>query len=867
MVDVSIKSLANELGYSVNKLIFYFFKLGVLKNINDVITQKEKIDLLNYLKKETLIVQRKMRSVLNVANNKGKNKAIKIEIRKKHTYFKNNIDNKTTIFNKNKIDVNAGNTNKNFNNQETFITNVKKNISASINQKRSPVNKKNTTDNKMVTSSIKSNLLEKTNNNHKNKDIKNKLDNHILSIKEKKLFIKNKSTDWMTNKSNDYHFTTFLHARQAEDDNDHELEKNRRNKNIRHTRYKKNNKNIVFKKDRETIKSTNRPIKNVKKKIKGNLLQQKFKKPIQAIIRDITIGETVTVSELANKMAIKSAEIIKMMMNLGSMVTINQILDQEQAQLVAEEMGHKVTLYRENALEEFLINNQKKDISKAKIRPPIVTVMGHVDHGKTSLLDYIRSTQIASKEAGGITQHIGAYHVKTKNGIITFLDTPGHAAFTAMRARGAQVTDIVVLVVAADDGVMPQTIESIQHAKAANVPLIVAINKIDKIDSNLEKLKKELMQHAIIPEEWGGNNIFVSVSAKSGFGVNELLDSILLQAEMLELKSIINTTATGIVIESYLDKGRGPVATILIREGTLKKGDMLLCGYEYGKVRAMRNEFLNEIEYAGPSIPVQILGLSGVPSVGELATVVHDEKKVREVALYRKEKFRENKFFIQKRVKLENVFKNIDTDNGIELNIILKADVKGSVEAISDALMKLSNNEVKIKIIGSGVGGITETDISLAAASNAILLAFNVRADTLAKRMIDLENVDIRYYSIIYKLLDEIKIAMSGMLAPIYKHEVIGLAIVRNIFKSPKFSSIAGCMVTEGIIKKNKPVHILRDNIVIYEGELESLRRFKEDVNEIRSGMECGIGIKNYNDIHIGDLIEVFEIRETSRNI
>ena len=867
MVDVSIQSLAQELGYSVNKLIIYFQKLGVLKNINDVITQQEKIDLLNYLQKKTLILQRKVRSVLNISNNKGKNKFIKVEIRKKHTYFKNNVENKTIPVKKNKIDFHVDNYNKYFEHQDTVITNVKNNIPEHINQKKSQLTKKNIINNKIITASIISNKLEKTHNNYKKQDFKIKLEHHGSSIKDKKSFIKDKSIHRMVNYSNDYHGTTLLNIRQADDVNDHALEKNRRNKNIRHTRYKKNNKSIVFKKDRETIKSMIRPIKNIKKKNKGNVLQQKFKKPMQAIMRTISIGKKITVTDLANKMAVKSAEVIKIMMNLGSIININYIFNQEQAKLVAEEMGHKVILYRENALEDFLVNNNTKSVGQIKTRPPIVTIMGHVDHGKTSLLDCIRTTQIVSKEAGGITQHIGAYHVKTKNGFITFLDTPGHAAFTAMRARGVQVTDIVVLVVAADDGVMPQTIESIQHAQAANVALIVAINKIDKIDSNLDQLKKELMQHSVISEEWGGSNIFVSVSAKSGYGVNDLLDAILLQAEMLELKSITNITATGVVIESYLDKGKGPVATILVREGTLKKGDILLCGCEYGKIRAMKNEFLDEIRHAGPSIPVQILGLSGVPEVGELATVVYDEKKVREVVLYRKAKFREKKFVVQKRIKLENIFDSIDKDTGIELNIILKADVRGSVEAISDALIKLSNNEVKIKIIGSGVGGITETDVSLATASNAILLAFNVRADSSAKRMIDIENIDVRYYSIIYKLLDEIRTAMSGMLSPVYKQEILGLAIVRNIFKSPKFSSIAGCMVTEGIIKKNKSVRILRENIVIYEGELESLRRFKEDVNEIRNGIECGIGIKNYNDIHIGDLIEVFEMKETQRNL
>ncbi|CSD27655.1 translation initiation factor IF-2 [Vibrio cholerae] len=493
--------------------------------------------------------------------------------------------------------------------------------------------------------------------------------------------------------------------------------------------------------------------------------------------------------------------------------------------------------------------------------------MGHVDHGKTSTLDYIRRTHVASGEAGGITQHIGAYHVETPNGMITFLDTPGHAAFTAMRARGAQATDIVVLVVAADDGVMPQTVEAIQHAKAAGVPLIVAVNKIDKDTANPDNVKTELSQYNVMPEEWGGDNMFVHISAKQGTNIDGLLEAILLQAEVLELKAVKQGMASGVVIESRLDKGRGPVATVLVQSGTLRKGDIVLCGQEYGRVRAMRDEVGNEVEEAGPSIPVEILGLSGVPAAGDEATVVRDERKAREVANYRAGKFREVKLARQQKSKLENMFSNMTAGDVAELNIVLKADVQGSVEAIADSLTKLSTDEVKVNIVGSGVGGITETDAVLAAASNAIVVGFNVRADASARRMIEAENIDLRYYSIIYQLIDEVKQAMSGMLSPEFKQEIIGLAEVRDVFKSPKLGAIAGCMVTEGVIKRNAPIRVLRDNVVIYEGELESLRRFKDDVAEVKNGYECGIGVKNYNDVRVGDQIEVFETIEIQRTI
>tara|TARA_B100001245_G_scaffold95327_1_gene69155 strand:- start:183 stop:1664 length:1482 start_codon:yes stop_codon:yes gene_type:complete len=493
--------------------------------------------------------------------------------------------------------------------------------------------------------------------------------------------------------------------------------------------------------------------------------------------------------------------------------------------------------------------------------------MGHVDHGKTSLLDYIRRAKVAAGEAGGITQHIGAYSVETDLGKITFLDTPGHAAFTAMRARGATATDIVVLVVAADDGVMPQTKEAVQHSRAAGVPLIIAVNKMDKETADPDRVKTELSQLEVISEEWGGEHQFVNVSAKTGMGVDELLEAISLQAEVLDLKATPTGPGRGIVIESRLDKGRGPIASVLVQEGEVKAGDILLCGEEYGRVRAMRDENGNDVKLAGPSTPVEILGLSGVPVAGEDALVVQDERKAREVAGKRHQKKRELKLARQQKAKLENMFANMEAGDVSELNVVLKADVQGSVEAISESLIKLSTSEVKVNIVGSGVGGITETDASLAAASSAIVVGFNVRADATARKVIEAEEIDLRYYSVIYDLIDEVKAAMSGMLAPEFKQEIIGLAEVRDVFKSPKLGAIAGCMVTEGIVKRSNPIRVLRENVVIYEGELESLRRFKDDVQEVRNGMECGIGVKNYNDVKVGDQIEVFEIIEVQRQI
>ncbi|WP_271104062.1 translation initiation factor IF-2 [Pseudomonas tohonis] len=594
--------------------------------------------------------------------------------------------------------------------------------------------------------------------------------------------------------------------------------------------------------------------------------QHGFQSPTGPIVRDVNIGETITVAELAAQMTVKGAEVVKFMFKMGTPVTINQVLDQETAQLIAEEFGHKVKLVSENALEEQLAESLKFE-GEAIHRAPVVTVMGHVDHGKTSLLDYIRRAKVAAGEAGGITQHIGAYHVETDRGMVTFLDTPGHAAFTAMRARGAKATDIVILVVAADDGVMPQTEEAVQHAKAAGVPIVVAVNKIDKPEADLDRIKNDLAGRDVIPEEWGGDTQFVPVSAKVGTGVDELLEAVLLQAEVLELKATPSAPGRGVVVESRLDKGRGPVATVLVQDGTLRQGDMVLCGVNFGRVRAMLDENGKPIKEAGPSIPVEILGLDGTPDAGDELTVISDEKKAREVALFRQGKFREVKLARAHAGKLENIFENMGQDEKKTLNIVLKSDVRGSLEALQGALSDLGNDEVQVRVVGGGVGGITESDANLALASNAVLFGFNVRADAGARKIVEQEGLDLRYYNIIYDIIEDVKKALSGMLGSDVRENILGIAEVRDVFRSPKFGAIAGCMVVEGMVHRNRPIRVLRDDVVIFEGELESLRRFKDDVSEVRAGMECGIGVKSYNDVKVGDKIEVFEKVQVARSL
>ncbi|WP_369920618.1 translation initiation factor IF-2 [Marinomonas polaris] len=591
-----------------------------------------------------------------------------------------------------------------------------------------------------------------------------------------------------------------------------------------------------------------------------------FQKPTAKMIHEVALPESITVADLAEKMAVKGAEVIKIMFKMGAMATINQTIDRDTATLVVEEMGHTVKFIDENAVENDMIEAIDYQGEAIK-RAPVVTVMGHVDHGKTSLLDYIRTTRVAAGESGGITQHIGAYHVETPHGMISFLDTPGHAAFTSMRARGAKATDIVILVCAADDGVMPQTIEAIQHARAAGVPIVVAMTKIDKEGADIDRVKNELVAQEVVPEEWGGDIQFVGVSAKSGEGIEALLEAVLLQAEVLELTAVPSAPAKGVVVEARLDRGRGSVATLLVQNGTLKKGDIVLAGLQMGRVRALLDETGKTIDSAGPSIPVEILGLDGTPEAGEEFIVVADERKAREVANFRQGKYREVRFARQHSAKLENLFSEMGKDEVRTLNVVLKADVRGSLEALIKSLTDMNTDEVKVNVVSSGVGGITETDATLALASDAVIFGFNVRADNSAKQFIERESIDLRYYSVIYNIIDDVKSALSGMLSPDLREDIKGTAEVRDVFRSPKFGLVAGCMVIEGTVYRNKQIRVLRDDVVIYEGELESLRRFKDAVNEVSRGMECGIGVKNYNDVKVGDKIEVFETVEVARTL
>ncbi|MFH4732108.1 translation initiation factor IF-2 [Vibrio diabolicus] len=901
MTQLTVKALSDEIGTPVDRLIEQLADAGIKKASSDNVTDEEKQKLLSHLKKEhgdksgdseptRLTLQRKTRSTLSVNAGGGKSKNVQVEVRKKRTYVK-----RSTIEDEAKREAEEAAQREAEEAAKRAAEEAAKREAEEAAKREAEEAAKREAEEKAkreaeekakrdVDTNAQRNAEEKAKRDAEEKikqeaarkeadELKRRQEEEAKRKAEeesqrkleeaRELAEKNKER-WSAAEEKkgdmedtDYHVTTSQYAREAEDEADRKVESGRRKK-----------KKASGKDDQARGGRNNqRGGRGRKGKLaKPTSMQHGFDKSATVAKQDVVIGETIVLSELANKMSVKATEVIKVMMKMGAMATINQVIDQETAQLVAEEMGHKVVLRKENELEEAVLSDRDTN-AEAVPRAPVVTIMGHVDHGKTSTLDYIRRTHVASGEAGGITQHIGAYHVETDNGMITFLDTPGHAAFTAMRARGAQATDIVVLVVAADDGVMPQTVEAIQHAKAAGVPLIVAVNKIDKEDANPDNVKNELAQYDVIPEEWGGENMFVHISAKQGTNIDGLLEAILLQSEVLELTAVAEGMASGVVVESRLDKGRGPVATVLVQTGTLNKGDIVLCGQEYGRVRAMRDELGKEITSAGPSIPVEILGLSGVPSSGDEATVVRDERKAREVANYRAGKFREVKLARQQKSKLENMFSNMTAGEVAELNVVLKADVQGSVEAIADSLVKLSTDEVKVNIVGSGVGGITETDVVLAEASNAIILGFNVRADASARRAVEAAAVDLRYYSIIYQLIDEVKQAMGGMLAPEFKQEIIGLAEVRDVFKSPKLGAIAGCMVTEGVIKRNNPIRVLRDNVVIYEGELESLRRFKDDVQEVKNGYECGIGVKNYNDVRVGDQIEVFEIVEIKRTL
>jgi translation initiation factor IF-2 len=895
MATVTVEQLAKEIGTPVDRLVSQLADSGVNKSATDSVSQDEKEALLDHLKKQhgddsaaspsKMTLSRKKKSTL-VLGHGSKAKSVQVEVRKKRTYVKRSdveiqqqaeAEEKAAEEARIQAEIEA---------KAKAIADAKEaeNVKAiqaakaEVNAEAKALAKTEAEAKAKQAAVAKAKSIEESANKpapvaeteeakklrlQQEAELTAKAEEEAkLSAEAARKLAEENEARWKEQEAERkakekevVHLTSSKYAQEAEDKSDSADESGRRRKKKKPVGQDRNN----------------RGGRNARGKGKLSLsspqsLKHGFTKPVEIKLNEVRIGETISVAELANKMSVKGAEVVKAMFKMGAMATINQVIDQETAALVAEEMGREVVLVKENALEEAVLSDRGHS-GEEITRAPVVTIMGHVDHGKTSLLDHIREAKVADGEAGGITQHIGAYHVETGHGMITFLDTPGHAAFTAMRSRGAKATDIVIIVVAADDGVMPQTVEAIQHAKASESPIIIAVNKMDKEGADPDRVKSELSQHDVLSEEWGGDVQFCHVSAKTGLGIDELLDAILLQSEVLELTAVVDKMANGVVVESKLDKGRGPVATVLVQEGTLNQGDIVLCGLEYGRVRAMRDENGKTIQSAGPSIPVEIIGLSGVPQSGDEATVVKDEKKAREVALFRQGKFRDVKLARQQKSKLENMFSNMANGEISEVNVVLKSDVQGSLEAISDSLTKLSTDEVKVKIIGSGVGAITETDATLAAASNAIVVGFNVRADATARKVIEAEKIDLRYYSVIYALIDEVKQAMSGMLAPEFKQEIIGLAQVRDVFKSPKIGAIAGCMVTEGIIKRSAPIRVLRENVVIYEGELESLRRFKDDVQEVRNGIECGIGVKNYNDVRVGDQIEVFETVEVQRSL
>ena len=893
MAEVNVEKLASDIGTSVDRLLKQFNEAGMSKSAGDPVTEEEKQKLLTHLNKAQggestqeptrMTLKRKTKSTLSVPSGGGKQKAVQVEVRKKRTYVKRpsaeelaqqeaeRVAAERAAEEKARLEAEA---------QEKARAEAERKAAEEKAKQEAKRQAEKARKDKQREESEKSARAAMTPEEREKADAA-KLEEERLrqaheaeakkkaeaeaerQAEEARRLAEENATRWQEEEAKrkqaedeDVHFTTSETAKEAEDEQDSEEE--RRSRRAKKKRSRKDE-------DKDDAPRRERRRKGGKMRAPSSL-QHGFQKPASPVEREVRITETITVAELANRMAIKAGELIKTMMKMGEMVTINQVLDQETAALVVEELGHKPLLVNDNAL-ELAILDDRNAAGELKPRAPVVTVMGHVDHGKTSLLDYIRKAKVAAGEAGGITQHIGAYHVDTGHGMITFLDTPGHAAFTSMRARGAGATDVVILVVAADDGVMPQTVEGIQHAKAAGVPLVVAVNKIDKPEADPDRVKSELSQHNVMSEDWGGDTQFVHVSAKVGTGIDELLEAILLQAELLDLTADDSGMAQGVVIESRLDKGRGAIASILVQSGTLKKGDIVLCGLEYGRVRAMYDATGSEVDQAGPSIPVEILGLSGVPQAGDEVTVVRDEKKAREVSNYRQGKYRDIKLARQQKAKLENMFSNMAEGEVAELNIVLKADVQGSLEAITESLQGLATDEVKVNIIGNGVGGITETDVTLAGASNAIVIGFNVRADATARRAVEREQVDLRYYGVIYDLIDEITQALTGMLAPEFRQEIIGLAEVRDVFKSPKLGAIAGCMVTEGSVKRSAPIRVLRDNVVIYEGELESLRRFKDDVQEVRNGMECGIGVKNYNDVKVGDQIEVFETVRVERSL
>ncbi|MFN3882893.1 MAG: translation initiation factor IF-2 [Nitrincola lacisaponensis] len=856
MAEVTVKQLADVVGVSVERLLNQMQDAGINgKSETSMVSESERQALLTYLKKShgeegsatepsRITLKRKTTSQLKVAGAAGKRKTVNVEVRKKRTYVKRE---ELDDANKMTEEVELPEVE-----QAEPVVEVAEPVQAEV-AEAAPVSDERAADAVVETTATEP-VADVT-------PVAAEVENLAVASVDNPPAVAAVGDEPADKKAAPRGKTKENRARGRGRDED---EAPRRGKPVTAR------KGAPALNEENQRSSTRRPGKSPKRAAgrgRPGQNQHGFEKPTAPVIHDVSIPESITVADLAKKMSVKAAEVIKVMFKMGAMATINQVLDQDTAVLVVEEMGHKATPLQENAIEDALLEGLKQHEGEATSRAPVVTVMGHVDHGKTSLLDYIREAKVAAGESGGITQHIGAYHVETDNGMVTFLDTPGHAAFTAMRARGAKLTDIVILVVAADDGVMPQTEEAIQHAKAAGVPLVVAVNKIDKPEADPDRVRNELAQRDVISEEWGGDVQFVHVSAKTGEGIDALLDAVLLQAEVLELTAIADMPATGVVVESRLDKGRGSVSTLLIQNGTLKKGDIVLAGLHYGKVRAMLDEAGRPVDSAGPAIPVEILGLDGTPDAGDEFTVVSSEKKAREVALFRQGKFREVKLARQQKAKLENLFANMQAGDVKSLNIVLKADVRGSLEALTTSLEDLSTDEVKVNIVSSGIGGFGETDANLALASSAILIGFNVRADNQAKAIVEREELELRYYSVIYDIINDVKQAMAGLLSPEYREEIVGIAEVRDVFRSPKLGQIAGCMVIEGTVYRNKRIRVLRDNVVIYEGELESLRRFKDAVAEVRNGMECGIGVKNYNDVKVGDQIEVFDTIEVQRTL
>ena len=840
MADVTVAQFAEVLKVPVDKLIAQLDEAGIkVSGSDDTISEDAKLELLTHLRRShgqsgdsadaaaprRITLKRKSQSELRLAGAQGRSRTVNVEVRKKRTYIKRDVLEKQAEEEQAELD-------RKRREEEERIE------AAKLEQERLKQEKE-----AAARREEEERLKEEQARIDAEEEARKAAEQAAAAAAEEKARLEKAEADARTRRSK---------------------EKEKAKPKKAETRYGRKELHVAG--DKSGRRKRKAPMRRRAVSLGGDS-QHGFEKPTAPVVHEVEIPESIAVSELAKRLAIKGNQVVKVLFNMGAMVTINQVIDQDTATLVVEELGHVAKPIKEGDVDEQLLAEESEITGDEVPRSPVVTIMGHVDHGKTSLLDFIRRSHVAEGEAGGITQHIGAYSVKTKKGQITFLDTPGHAAFTAMRARGAQATDIVVLVVAADDGVMPQTIEAIQHSKAAGVPMVVAVNKIDRENSDPERVRNELSQHEVIPEAWGGENLFVNVSAHTGEGVDSLLEAILLQAELMDLKAVAEGPAHGLVIEASLEKGRGAVATLLVQTGTLKQGDMIIAGEEYGRIRNMFDESQKSIDSAGPSTPVVVLGLSKTPSAGDDFLVVKNERKAREVAEFRQAKTRDAKLAQQQASKLEDMFSQMTEGDVSSLSLIIKSDVHGSTEALRDALTKLSSDEVRVNVLSSGVGGITETDANLAAASNAVIIGFNVRADAAARAAIKESGVDVRYYSIIYEAIDDVKAALSGMLSPEIKEQIVGLAEVKEVFSSPKLGDIAGCIVSEGYVRRHNPIRVLRDNVVIYEGELESLRRFKDDVNEVRAGTECGIGVKNYDNVKVGDQIECFERIEVARTI